>query len=320
MINIPVFGDSSVNSVKNLKLVVIVPAYNEEESIGATVCAIRKQLDAFALQNISGFIFVVDDGSIDKTYQFAMSAGVDRVIRHRTNRGLGAAVRSGLLAARDEQADVVVKFDADLQHDPGDIENLIGPILSGIADVVYGNRFEHISYRMPFLRRIGNFLFTKLMSLLTGWSISDAQPGLFAVNRDYLDRFWFPGDYNYTQQILLDAFHNKMKFAQVDVKFSRRETGKSFVSLKYPWKVLSQIFWIIVCVKPMKIFGTVGLAFLFVSTIVMVSEIGRWLWGAGVKPVVHVNFVIGALIMGLQSLSFGVLAELIIQTGNRKKQ
>ena len=263
------------------------------------------------------FVYVVDDGSVDNTGSLAQEAGADRIIKHKVNLGLGAAVRSGLFAARRDGADIVVKFDADMQHDPNDIIALISPILNDEADVVYGNRLEQISYRMPFVRRAGNLVFTKLMGILTGWSLKDSQPGIFAVNKDYLDAFNLPGDYNYTQQILLDAYHQGMRFAHVPVAFRKRTTGESFVSMRYPFKVLPQLLLVVIGIKPMKIFLPIGFLFLLIASIVFSVELVLWIVGKSIKPVVHVYAVLGFMFFGLQTLFFGLLAELIIRTNKK---
>lgn len=293
-------------------LVVIVPAYDEADRISETIEALRKSTAELVSSGIDTSIFVIDDGSRDETTSLASAAGADRVIRHRINQGLGAAVRTGLTAARNAGADLVVKFDADLQHDPSDIPALIDPILTDEADVVYGNRFDRIEYRMPLVRRVGNRVFTALMQWLTRWPLRDSQPGILAVGRAYLERFHLPGNYNYTQQVLLDAYHRGLRFAHVPVAFRERETGQSFVSLKYPFKVLPQIFWLLVGVRPMKIFGSVGLLFLAVASGVLLWDISRWMAGVYAKPAQHVNAIIGFGLFGLQTLFFGVLAHLII--------
>lgn len=297
---------------RQIMLTVIIPAYNEAERIEHTIAALRTSLDGGIPGVDSSRILVVDDGSTDGTAELARSAGVDRVVRHRVNQGLGAAVRTGLDTAFKDGASIVVKFDADLQHDPADIPALVRPIVEDEADLVYGNRFERIDYRMPFVRRVGNFVFTRLMRWLTRWPLKDSQPGIFAVDRYYLERFHIPGNYNYTQQILLDAYHKGMRFDQVPVAFRRRETGKSFVSLKYPFKVLAQIFWLIVGLRPMKVFGTVGLLFVALAGGVLIWDLAQFWAGNSDKPAQHVNFILGAGLVGIQTLFFGVLAQLIV--------
>jgi glycosyltransferase involved in cell wall biosynthesis len=288
--------------------VVVIPAYNEAERISETLGAVRDGLRSLP-EGLEGRIYVVDDGSIDTTRALAES-GADRIVRHRVNQGLGAAVRSGLEAAFRDGADIAVKFDADLQHDPADIPRIIRPILDDEADVVYGNR--SVEYRMPRHRRWGNKVFTLIMRWLTGWRIEDGQPGILAVDKAYLDRFHIPGNYNYTQQILLDAYHKGMRFATVPVAFRERETGRSFVSLKYPFKVLAQIFWLLVGLRPMRIFGTVGGFFLLLAIGIAGFDLVQYFEGDHTKPVAHVNAVLGSGLLGLQTFFFGVLAQLIV--------
>lgn len=294
-------------------LTVIVPAWNEAERIAETVRALRGALDA--MEGWDARVYVIDDGSTDATRQLAEQAGAHRVISHRTNRGLGAAVRTGLTAARNDGADVCVKFDADLQHDPADIAALVAPIVEDAADIVYGHRFSKIAYKMPLVRAVGNKVFLRLMRWLTGWPLKDSQPGIFAVGKAYLDAFALPGDYNYTQQILLDAYLKGMRFEHVDVSFRKRETGKSFISLKYPFKVLPQILIVLIAVRPLRVFAPVGLAFLALGGLVFLWQVGGYLFtDLHDKPVRSVNLVLGCGLFGLQTLFFGLLAELIVFT------
>jgi glycosyltransferase involved in cell wall biosynthesis len=296
------------------KLIVVIPAYNEEEKIREVIDNIRNVKTKLEEKGLELFVYVVDDGSVDNTSLLAQEAGADRIIKHKVNLGLGAAVRSGLFAARKDNADIVVKFDADLQHDPNDIIPLIDPILGDEADVVYGNRFERIEYKMPLIRRVGNKVFTKLMSVLTDWPVKDSQPGIFAINRDYLEVLNLPGDYNYTQQILLDAYHQGMRFAHVPVTFRKRTTGESFISLKYPFKVLPQLVLVIISIRPMKIFLPAGLLFLLSAGTIFTIELVFWFLDKAVKPVQHANLVLGLAFFGLQTFFFGLLAELIVRT------
>jgi hypothetical protein len=166
---------------------------------------------------------------------------------------------------------------------------------------------------MPVVRRVGNFVFTRLMGWLTGWPLEDSQPGIFAVNREFLSDFYLPGDYNYTQQILLDGYHRGMRFAHVPVAFRKRKTGRSFISFRYPLKVLPQIVRVIVGIKPLHVFGPIGLAFLLIGTIVFLYDIVEWLRNISDKPVQHVNAVLGFTLFGLQTLFFGLLADLVVK-------
>lgn len=297
-----------------IRLVAMIPALNERNSIAQVVRGLRALEPRLRDLGVSLGVYVVDDGSTDNTGAIAVEAGAERVLRHRVNMGLGAAVRTGVRAARDDGFDILVKLDADLQHDPKDILALIKPILDDEAEVVYGNRFERIEYRMPLIRRIGNTAFSTLMRYLTNWPLLDSQPGIFAVSKDYLAVALIPGDYNYTQQILLDAYHKHMRFAHVPVAFRERKTGKSFISLAYPFKVLPQILLVIASVKPMRIFVPIGIAFMTIGGVVFVAQFASWLSGNAPRPVENVNLVLGAVLFGMQTVFFGILAQLVVQT------
>lgn len=295
------------------RLVIIIPVFNEEKTIIETL----KKLSLLSPElNSIGYklcIHVINDGSTDATGKLLQEYKNILIINHKKNKGLGATIRNGLLSAHKVNADIVVKYDADLQHEPQDILNLIKPIYNDESDVVYGNRFERINYRMPLLRKIGNKVFTSLMKWMTGWPLRDSQPGIFAANDEFLKNFYLPGDYNYTQQILLDAYHRNLRFSHVPVSFNKRNEGESFVSLSYPFKVMPQIIQVIIGVKPLKIFGPIGSFFLSLGTIIFLFQLFSYFFGYAEKPVQNVNLVLGSLLFGIQILCFGFLADLVVK-------
>ena len=298
-------------------LLVIIPAFNEAQSIGRVVAGARRCAGHLSAAGLRLRICVIDDGSSDGTAAAARQAGADHVLAHRRNLGCGAAVRTGLLHGRDGGFGIAVKLDADGQHDPADIPDLIRPIVEDRADVVYGNRFPRMTYRMPFVRRAGNTLFRALMRWLTHWDIKDSQPGMFAVNDAYLKVSFIPGDYNYTQQVLLDAYLKGMRFEQVPVAFHRRETGSSFVSLRYPFKTLPQILMLMVLVRPLKVFLPIAAIFLAAAGGVFAVELAMWLAGGAARPVENTNLVLGLAMFGLNTGFFGLLAELVVRSGTQ---
>ena len=294
--------------------VCVVPARDEAARVGEVVVALRNLAAPLERLGLRLLVFVVDDGSGDETARVAREAGADRIVTLSPGRGLGAAVRAGLLAARGAGADFVVKLDADLQHDPSEIPAIVGPLLRDEADLVYGNRRGRVGADRAFVRRIGNAVFTGLMRSLTRWPIEDAQPGILGMNRAYLDRFHLPGDFNYTQQLLLDAHHKGMRFAHVDVSFRPRLTGRSFVGWSYPFRALGLILMVLVGVRPLVVFLPLGFGFLAVAALLFGWEAAHWLLGAARKPVEHVNLISGLGLFGLQTLFFGLLADLVVRT------
>lgn len=128
-----------------------------------------------------------------------------------------------------------------------------------------------------------------------------------------MQRFYLPGDYNYTQQVLLDAYHKGAWFAHVPVAFNERTTGKSFVSLTYPFKVLPQILLMLATLRPLKVFVPIGAAFLLLAVGLFSWDVVQFLIGNNAKVVARPNGVIGFSLFGLQTLFFGLLGHLVIQ-------
>jgi glycosyltransferase involved in cell wall biosynthesis len=179
---------------------------------------------------------VVDDGSTDGTADVARSLGAV-VVRHETNRGLGAALRSGLAEARELDARVAVYLDADAEYDPAEASRLLVPIEAGEADYVIGSRFQGSVEGMTAARRIANHAFSLLLSLLCGRRISDGQSGFRAFDRRALDVAEIVHDYNYAQVLTMDLLHKGMRLGQVPVTYRRRSRGRSFVRPDYLWRV-----------------------------------------------------------------------------------
>ena len=140
---------------------------------------------------------------------------------------------------------------------------------------------------------------------------------MFAANRAYLDRFFLPGDYNDPQQILLDAWLKGLRFAQTPIAFNARTSGRSFISFKYPFKVLPQILLLLVLARPLKVFLPLAGLFLAIAFVLFGLELVLWLLGSTSKPVEHVNLVLGLALFGINTGYFGLLAELLVHHRHR---
>lgn len=223
-----------------LRRIAIVPALNEERSIGAVIAEIRAadpELD----------VIVIDDGSTDRTSTVAAQTGAN-VIRLPFNVGIGGAVQTGYLYARDHGFDLAVQVDGDGQHDPREVARLLEPILDGRADMVVGTRFaEGGGYRGTRLRRIGIHLFAGLVSVIVRERVTDTTSGFRAVNRKAICLFAadYPHDYPEVEATVLIARH-RLKMIEVPVQMRVRETGNSsitaFRSVYYMVKVLLALF------------------------------------------------------------------------------
>jgi len=288
-------------------VVIFIPAHNEEESIGKVIKTIH---NSYINADKKGYwieVIVVDDGSTDQTAKAAKDAGAKKIISYRINRGLGAATRTGLQRGFEMGADIVVKIDADFQHDPEDIDKVIRPILQDEADCVFGNRFAGgLEYKMPFHRALGNRFFSRLVSFLTGVKINDAQTGLMAFSRRYLAHFEMISDYNETQQLIMDAIARHMRIIEVPVVFHKRQTGTSFISWRYPVKVIPTIIRLFVQVNPLKIFLPAGLFSIILGGVFA-------LWAAFNKSEGFFgDATISILIVGgIQIILFGLIGDML---------
>ena len=168
-----------INSREKPKIVVAIPAYNEEKFIAEVVHKARIFADE---------VVVVDDGSQDDTYRVAKAAGA-LVLSHRVNKGYGEVIRSCFRAAKTNDADILVTIDGDNQHNSEEISAIVAPILNNEADMVIGSRFLTTIKQasIPRYRKLGIRLITWLYNLNSKNKISDAQSGFRAYSRKLLN-------------------------------------------------------------------------------------------------------------------------------------
>lgn len=193
-----------------MKAVIVVPAFNESPVIQRVIRSIPKKLTG--VDKID--ILVVDDGSTDETYSLAQKSNAI-VIRHVINRGLGAAIKTGLEWAKQESADIIVTFDGDGQHDPKDLEKLITPIVEKKADLVIGSRFKK-KQKIPFDRLLINWLANLSTFLLFGVFSTDSQSGLRAFSKKATKLIEFKADrMEFSSEILLEAKRHKLRVSEI---------------------------------------------------------------------------------------------------------
>lgn len=155
---------------------IIIPAYNEQETIAEMVRRAKKH---------SAKVIVIDDASSDDTSKIAAREGA-KVYKHTINRGLGGALGTGFKVALLEKTEILITLDADCQHDPDDIPNLIKPIIDNYADVVIGSRFL-LRQNMPYLRRFYNSIGNIVTFVLFGVKTTDSQSGFRAFNKKAIE-------------------------------------------------------------------------------------------------------------------------------------
>ncbi|MBI3342159.1 glycosyltransferase family 2 protein [Candidatus Curtissbacteria bacterium] len=195
-----------------MNVLIVIPAFNESKSIGKVIRSLPK--------NIRGAgkieVLVVNDGSTDDTEKNALKTGV-KVITHSINRGAGAATRTGMEYVREKGYDVLLTFDADGQHNPKDINNLLKPVLNGKADLVIGSRLKK-RQRMPKDRLIINWIANIVTLALFGVFSTDSQSGLKAFSKKAIELIEITSDrMEFSSEILLEAKKNNLKIQEVPV-------------------------------------------------------------------------------------------------------
>src|SRR3990167_733131 len=162
-----------------MKVIITIPAYNEEKTIGRVVAGIHGVMKRTRLKYE---VLVVDDGSRDRTGEVAKAAGAV-VVAHPHNLGLAEAFRTEMKVCLERKADIIIHTDADGQYLASDIPKLLEPIKRGDADMVLGSRFKGKIESMPWLKMWGNKAFSRVISKITKLKISDGQTGFRAFTR-----------------------------------------------------------------------------------------------------------------------------------------
>ena len=218
------------------RVLVVIPAHNEEESLPATLAEVRAKAPGVD-------VLVVDDGSRDATPAVARAHGV-AVVRHPVNLGVGGALQTGFRFAVLHGYDVAVQLDADGQHDPAYLMPLLAPVLEKRCDVAIGSRYvERSGYRAPLNRRLGMVFFSAVVRAAVGQRITDTTSGFRAYSRAVMEvcQYDFPKDFP-DAPLLIALARQGFRLLEVPVVMRERQAGQSFYTLGkqlyYPYKNL----------------------------------------------------------------------------------
>lgn len=293
-----------------MKLVVMIPSYNEEETIASVIREIPRSIPGVETVEV----LVINDGSTDRTVEEARRAGADTIISFKKNKGLAPGFRAGLETALSMGADIIVNTDADGQYDGTEIPKLIQPILDNKADFVLGSRTKGTIEEMPLQKTIGNRMATWVTRQVSGLPVSDGQSGFRAFTRDAAMRLNVMADYTYVQETLIQAANLGLVYTEVPILFRKRTGGSS--------RLISNIFNYakragITIIRgyrdyhPLKVFLIAGLVLIFVGVIIGFRPLMYYLdtyslayYGSALVSVLF-------LIVGLNVAVMGLVADLL---------
>ena len=296
------------------KLIIQIPCFNEEQTLGITLKALPRVVEGFDVVEW----LVIDDGSRDRTVEVALAHGVDHVVAVPTNRGLANGFRTGLRACVQLGADVIVNTDADNQYCADDIPALVQPINEGRADIVVGARpiatTAHFSWRKKLLQFLGSFVVRTASRTL----VADAPSGFRAITREVAKRLNVFSDYTYTLETIIQAGHQRFRVVSVPIRTNADLRPSKLLKSISSYVRFSAITIIrtFVAYKPFRFFGIPGIVALLAAFALGARFLFFWFTDGGAG---HIQSLILTAILatgGTLLVLLALIADLI--SVNRK--
>jgi len=297
-----------------MKLIIQIPCYNEAETLPVTLKELPRKMEGF--DKVEWLI--INDGSTDNTVEVAKANGVDHVVNFPKNQGLARAFLAGLDAGIRFGADVIVNTDADNQYNAADIPLLVGPIVSGRAEIVVGARpirgIKHFSPVKKLLQKMGSWV----VRLTSRTDVADAPSGFRAISREAALRLNVFNDYTYTLETIIQAGQKNMAILSVPIRVNEDLRPSRLVkSIRgYLLQSILTIIRIFVVYRPFRFFMTLGALFSTAGFILGLRFIYFFIKDGGeghVQSLILASILLG---MGFQTMAVAFLADL--QAVNRR--
>ncbi|MGD1912828.1 MAG: glycosyltransferase family 2 protein [Rivularia sp. (in: cyanobacteria)] len=296
------------------KLIIQIPCYNEEATLGATLAELPRRIHG--IDSIE--CLIIDDGSKDRTIEVAKANGVDHILRLPHNQGLAKAFMAGLEASLKAGADIIVNTDADNQYCADDIPKLIEPIIYKQADIVVGARpiwkTKHFSLIKKLLQKLGSWVVRRASNT----NIHDAPSGYRDFNREAALRFNVFNSYTYTLETIIQAGQKGMKIVSVPIRtnFVSRPSRLVKSNASYVMRSLFTILRIFMLYRPLRFFSLLGSVPFSLGVVLGI----RWLiflfMGTERTRIPSLILTAILILIGFQLWMFGLVADLM--AANRK--
>ena len=296
-----------------MKLIVQIPAYNEEATIASVIRHVPRSISG--IEQVE--VLVINDGSTDRTVEYAQSAGADHIWSLPHNRGLAFAFQAGLDACLRQGADIIVNTDGDNQYPGEQIPQLIEPILQGQADVVIGDRqvdqVKHFSARKRLLERFGSWV----ARAASGTSVPDAPSGFRAYGREAALRLFVTSDFSYTLDNLIQAGKRGLKVAHIPIMTNPTRPSKlhrgSWHFIKRQGATIVRAY---ATYEPLKTFFYLSVPFWLIAFVLFARLLIIFVRQDFALPgnVQSLIVAVMALIVGFLVMIFGLLADRIGDT------
>lgn len=296
------------------KLIIQIPCYNEEETLGVTLAALPRHLP-----NIDTVEWlIIDDGSLDGTVEVAKANGVDHIVQFTTNQGLAKAFMAGLEASLKAGADIIVNTDADNQYCAEDIPLLIQPILLDQAEIVIGSRpisqIRHFSPTKKFLQKLGSWV----VRLASNTDIPDAPSGFRAFSRDAAMQVNVFNEYTYTLETIIQAGQKGIAITSVPIRTNPMLRPSRLVrsTHSYVFRSLFTILRIFMVYKPLRFFLILGSIPFTFGVLLGIRWLIFLIIGTERTRIPSLILTAILILIGFQLWMFGLIADLM--AANRK--
>ena len=298
------------NTINEPKIVIGLPAFNEEKNIGKIVAQLLEK---------SYSVIVCNDGSSDSTGLIAEKIGAITV-NHKRNLGYGAAIGSIFKKAKECEFDILVTFDSDGQHRISDIEKIINPIKNNLADIVIGSRFigDEVTV-MPKYRKIGIKVITNLVNSQTGKKITDSQSGFRAYTKNVFSKINLSENgMGVSTEILIKANKNKLKITEIPIKILYEGKTSKHNPVSHGTAVILSTMKFISIEHPLKFYGIPGIAFLILGLFFTVWTIQEFT-STG-RIITNISLIsVGSIIFGMMLMMTSIMLFSLVSVVRERK-
>ena len=291
------------------KLIIQIPCYNEEATLGVTLSELPRQLPGIT----SVEWLIINDGSTDKTVEVARSYGVDCIVNFSYNQGLAKAFMAGIEASLIAGADIIVNTDADNQYCADDIPKLIEPILSGRAEIVIGTRpigkIKHFSPTKKILQKLGSWV----VRIASNTDIPDAPSGFRAISREAAMQLNVFNEYTYTLETIIQAGQKGIPITSVPIRTNKYLRPSRLVKsiTAYVQRSLFTILRIFMTYQPLRFFTILGSIPFSIGFMLGVRWLILFLEGTTRTRIPSLILAAILIIIGVQLWLFGLVADLM---------
>jgi glycosyltransferase involved in cell wall biosynthesis len=300
-------------------LSVVIPAYNEEKGIAEIACrvlSVEPDLKDAGVDQLE--LLIVDDGSKDQTADVASKIAGVNLICHPRNKGYGAALKTGFSKARGE---LIGFLDADGTYPPEYFPHLCRAALNGV-DLVIGSRMAGAESKMPLTRRVGNFFFATLLTVLSRQKVTDSASGMRVFKREILEQIYpLPDGLNLTPVMSTRALHEGINIGEVPIPYSER-VGRSKLSVIRDGRIfLQSMVWTVLSYNPVRILGMIGATGIGIAALVLLGFVIARLQGIttlGPWGVVALFLALISSVAGINIFALGVTFNYLVSLFYRR--